>query len=121
MKNKKTVNSNSVYTASSGILRISPSKVRRVLDQLKGRPYNEAVLLLAFMPYKACVPILKVLSLAATNASNQEGWKKSQLYVDLAWVNKKPTMKRFQPRAQGRGFPILKRSCEITLGVSLKG
>jgi large subunit ribosomal protein L22 len=96
-------------------IRMSPHKVRKVIDQIRGRSYEEALMLLTFMPYKACDPILKVICSAAANASHNCGLRKSSLYITEAKIDKGPLLKRFRPRAQGRGFPISKPTCYITI------
>lgn len=98
-------------------LRISSHKVRRVLDQIRGKNYNEAKLILGFMPYRSCQQINKVLESAFNNMKqiNQDNLNKDQLIIKSAFVNEGPTLKRFQPRAQGRAFPIHKPTCHITI------
>lgn len=98
-------------------LRLSPIKAGRVLDQIRGKTYEDAILILQFMPYKACISIKKILDSAASNAENNNGLSKNTLEIKKAFVNQGPTMKRFQPRAQGRAFPIHKPTCHITLSV----
>jgi len=99
---------------------MSPFKVRRVLDQIRGRSYEEALMILAFMPYRACQPVLKVLSSAAANAKHNLGLKKASLIISEARVDQGSQMKRFRPRAQGRGFPIKKPTCHIIIEVKQK-
>lgn len=96
-------------------IRMSPHKVRKVIDQIRGKSYEEALILLTFMPYRACEPILKVISSAAANASHNFGLRKSNLYISEARVDQGPILKRFRPRAQGRGFPISKPTCYINI------
>lgn len=98
-------------------LRLSPIKVSRVLDQIRGKEYQEALLMLQFMPYRACISITKILESAACNAEHNHGMNKKELKIQQAFVNKGPTLKRFQPRAQGRAFPIHKPTCHITLSL----
>nr|YP_010933273.1 ribosomal protein L22 [Streptofilum capillatum]WKT08564.1 ribosomal protein L22 [Streptofilum capillatum]WKT08663.1 ribosomal protein L22 [Streptofilum sp. BC4-VF8pt]WKT08762.1 ribosomal protein L22 [Streptofilum sp. ZNP2-VF4pt] len=99
---------------------ISPIKVGRVVDQIRGRSYQEALMMLEFMPYKACRPVLQVLYSAAANAEHNLGISKSNLEISEATANQGPVMKRFQPRAQGRGYPIRKPTCHITIAVRAK-
>ena len=94
---------------------MSPNKVRRVLKQLKYLTYQEALMVLEFLPYRACLPIWQVLQSAASNAQTNLGLKKQDLYIAEAYVDKGPTLKRFRPRAQGRGYLIQKRTCHITV------
>jgi large subunit ribosomal protein L22 len=96
-------------------IRISPTKVRRVLDQIRGRSYQEALMILEFMPYRACGPIWQVLNSAAANAQNNLGLKKQNLIVKTVYADQGPTLRRFRPRAQGRGYPIRKPTSHITI------
>jgi len=103
------------FRAISKYIRMSPSKIRRVLRQLEGKTYAEALLVLQFMPYTSCRPIIKVLRSATANAKNNFGLDETQLIVKSAFVDKGPTMKRFRPRAQGRAYRILKATSHITI------
>jgi large subunit ribosomal protein L22 len=112
---------NSVNTEVKAIakyIRMSPTKVRRVLNQIRGKSYREALMILEFMPYSACEPILQVLQSAAANAQNNKGLQKNELLVSRAFADPGPVLKRFRPRSQGRGFKILKPTCHITVYVS---
>jgi large subunit ribosomal protein L22 len=104
--------------AFSRYVRMSPFKVRRILDQIRGRSYNEAILILKFMPYKACVPILKVVMSAAANAKLNSDTKDSLLFISEARADAGSILKRFRPHAQGRGFPIKKYMCHIVVKVN---
>ncbi|MBW4650812.1 MAG: 50S ribosomal protein L22 [Kastovskya adunca ATA6-11-RM4] len=99
-------------------IRMSPNKVRRVLDQIRGRSYREALIILEFMPYRACEPVLKTLRSAVANAEHNQGLNPANLYVTQAYADMGPTLKRFRPRAQGRAYQIRKPSCHITVAVS---
>nr|YP_009256665.1 ribosomal protein L22 [Entransia fimbriata]ANI25400.1 ribosomal protein L22 [Entransia fimbriata]WKT05786.1 ribosomal protein L22 [Entransia fimbriata]WKT05905.1 ribosomal protein L22 [Entransia fimbriata] len=98
-------------------IRMSPHKVRKVLNQIRGRSYREALILLEFMPYRACWPVLQTVYSAAANAKHNARLKKSQLWIVEARVDEGPKLKRFRPRARGRGFPIQKLTCNITIQV----
>lgn len=98
-------------------VRISPQKVRRILDQIRGKSYKDAVILLSVMPYRACNLILKLVDSAAANAYTTKGLNKNTLIISKTFVDKGPTLKRFRPRAQGRGYRILKPTCHITVEV----
>ncbi|NEP19705.1 MAG: 50S ribosomal protein L22, partial [Leptolyngbya sp. SIO4C1] len=67
------IDSSAQVKAVARYIRMSPHKVRRVLDQIRGRSYREALIILEFMPYRACEPILKVLRSAVANAEHNEG------------------------------------------------
>jgi len=96
-------------------VRMSASKVRRVLDVIRGKSYEECLIMLEFMPYRSCEPILSALFSAASNAKNNLGMNKAKLYVSECYADGGATMKRFTPRAQGRPFSIRKRTCSIVL------
>jgi len=101
--------------AVSKYVRMSPSKIRRVLRQIQGKTYSEALLILEFMPYASCAPIIKVLRSATANARNNFGLDEKNLIVKSAFADQGPTMKRFRPRAQGRAYRILKATSHITI------
>jgi len=101
--------------AVSKYVRMSPSKIRRVLRQIQGKTYSEALLLLEFMPYASCAPIIKVLRSTTANARNNFGLDEKNLVVKSAFADQGPTMKRFRPRAQGRAYRILKQTSHITI------
>lgn len=100
--------------------RISPEKARRVVDQIRGYSYEEALMILEFMPYRACYPILQLLSSAAANASHNLNLSKSVLYISEILVNQGPKLKRFQPRAQGKAYPIHKSKSHIKIVLQAK-
>nr|YP_009502111.1 ribosomal protein L22 [Porolithon onkodes]ASB29713.1 ribosomal protein L22 [Porolithon onkodes] len=106
---------NHQYSATSKYIRLSPHKVRRVLSQIRGKSYSEALMILTFMPYKPCLTIKKILQSAAHNATNNNQKNRKQLIINEAFANSGPKLKRFQPRAQGRAFKIQKPTCHITL------
>ncbi|MFP4132736.1 MAG: 50S ribosomal protein L22 [Halothece sp.] len=99
-------------------IRMSPHKVRRVLDQIRGRSYREALIILEFMPYRACDPVLKALRSAAANAEHNEGLDRANLVISQAYADQGPALRRFRPRAQGRAYQIRKPTCHITIAVA---
>ena len=96
-------------------IRMAPNKIRRVLRQIQGKSYKEALILLEFMPYASCEPIIKVLRSAAANARNNMNLDVTELVVKSAFADQGPIMKRFRPRAQGRAYRILKATSHITI------
>ena len=96
-------------------VRISPYKVRVVLDIIRGKSYTQAVAILENTPKSASEPIRKVLMSAAANAENNLGMSKDNLFVAACYADQGPTLKRVMPRAQGRAFRILKRTSHITV------
>lgn len=101
-------------------IRMSPRKVQRVLNQIRGKNYKDALLLLEFLPYKACGPIWQILHSAAANASHNYNLPKENLFITEAFVNQGPVLKRFRPRAKGRGYKIRKPTCHITIKIKQK-
>ena len=89
--------------------RISPRKVSIVMDLIRNKPLDEALAILQYTPKAACEPLLKLVKSAAANAD------KNNLYVAECYVCPGPTLKRMMPRAQGRGYRILKRTSHMTV------
>lgn len=95
----------------------SPSKVRRILDNIRGRPYEEALGILEYAPYRACEPLLKLLISAAANAKNK-GLKKVKLYISECYCDEGPILKRIKTRAKGRADKIAKLTNHISIRVA---
>ena len=95
--------------------RISPRKVKIVLDLIRNKPVNVAMAIIDNTPKSASEYLKKLLAAAIANAENNNGMDKSKLYVAECYASQGPTLKRIQPRAQGRAFKILKRTSHITL------
>jgi large subunit ribosomal protein L22 len=103
--------------ATARYVRISPRKVRRVVDLVRGRHVMEARRILQFSPLGASQTVAKVLNSAVANAEQSPGIIPENLVVKAAWVDEGPTLKRFRPRAYGRATQIRKRTAHITLVV----
>ena len=106
--------------AVSKYIRMSSTKVQRVLNQIRGSTYEEALIILEFLPYRACEPVWQVVQSAASNAQDLYEINKSDLIITEIFVNRGPVLKRFRPRAQGRAFAIRKPTCHITAVVGKK-
>ena len=102
--------------AQARYVRVTPRKARRVVDLIRGLPADEAQAVLAFAPQSASDPVGKVLASAIANADARGG--RGDRGMLWAWVDEGPTVPRFRPRAQGRGYRIRKRSSHITVIVS---
>jgi large subunit ribosomal protein L22 len=98
-------------------VRMSPTKVRRVVALIKDRPLQEALDILRFSPQAAAVPVFKVIASAAANAENNLDLDRDTLVVAAAYADEGPTLKRIRPRAQGRAYRIRKRTSHITVEV----
>jgi large subunit ribosomal protein L22 len=94
---------------------LTPMKARRVVNLIRGRSAADAASILQFSPQAASEPVGKLLASAVANAENNQSLDPSTLIVDTIYVDEGPTLKRFQPRAQGRAFRIRKRTCHITI------
>ena len=101
--------------ATARFVRTTPMKARRVLALVRGKKVDEALDILRFAPQAASEPIFKVLESAIANAENNQDLDRRTLVVAEAFADEGPTMKRFQPRAQGRAFRIRKRTAHITV------
>ncbi|MDN3496551.1 50S ribosomal protein L22 [Planococcus sp. APC 4015] len=104
-------------------IRVTPQKARRVVALIKGKQAQEALAILKFAPQSASEPIYKLVASAMANArvkadKDSEYLDDNDLYVANAYVDEGTTLKRFQPRAQGRAFQIKKRTSHITIVLS---
>jgi large subunit ribosomal protein L22 len=104
--------------AQARFLRGSTRKARLVTKAIKGMPVEEAAAVLRFMPQYAAKDIARVLQSATANAENNHNLSAEDLIVFDAIADEGPTIKRFQPRAQGRAFPIHKPMTHITIVVA---
>jgi large subunit ribosomal protein L22 len=98
-------------------VRISPTKVRRVVDLVRGMDVPDALSALQFAPQAASEPLYKVIASAASNAEQTESQRRADLFVSQAFVDEGVTMRRIRPRAKGSASRILKRSSHITVVV----
>lgn len=98
-------------------MRISPRKVNIVLDLIRGKDVKEALAILKFTPKAASEIVTKVVNSAVANAENNHEMNTDNLYIAETYANQGPTLKRFQPHAQGRAFRINKRTSHITVVV----
>ena len=99
-------------------VRISPQKVRALVDAVKGKPVDSALHMLKFMPTKAAGIVEKVMRSAVANADQNPDIDVDNLVVRNVIADQGPTMKRWKARARGRGTRILKRSSHITVILS---
>nr|ARK37781.1 ribosomal protein L22 [Hevea brasiliensis] len=94
---------------------MSPHKARRIIDQIRGRSYEETLMILELMPYRACYPLFKLIYSAAANASHNMGFNEVNLIISKAEVNEGTTVKKLKPQARGRGYLIKRSTCHITI------
>jgi large subunit ribosomal protein L22 len=96
---------------------MSPTKVRRVVDMVRGMDVEDALTTCQFAPQAASEPVYKVIASAASNAEQTGNLKRADLYVSRAFVDQGVTIRRIRPRARGGWGRILKRSSHITVVV----
>ena len=96
-------------------VRISPRKARLVTELIKGKPVEEALTILRFVPKKAARLVDKTLRSALANAEQNPNIDVDTLYIKRIFVDGGPTMKRWRPRAMGRATKIIKRTSHITV------
>ena len=101
--------------ATAKYVRISPFKVRIVLDIIKGKPVTEAVAILENTPKAACEPLLKLVNSAIANAENNQNLARNDLYIAECYADEGPTLKRIQAVSKGRAYRINKRTSHITV------
>jgi len=119
IKRERNAASNAAKRPSAKLsyARVSVTKACFVLDAIRGKDVETALGILTYNPRYASSLIKKLLESAIANAENNNGMKRENLYVAECYANKGPTMKRIQPRAQGRAYRIEKRTSHITVVV----
>ena len=96
-------------------VRISPRKVRLVMDEVRGKRVEEALNMLSFAPQKAARIVKKVIQSAVANAEQNANVDVDNLYIKRIYADEGPTLKRFRPRALGRATRIRKRTSHLTV------
>ena len=109
--------------ASVKHIRVTATKARRVVNLIRGKQATEALAILKFAPQGASEPVYKLVASAMANArvkadATSSYLDEQDLFISEAYVDEGTTLKRFQPRAQGRAFQILKRTSHITIKVA---
>ena len=106
--------------ATAKYIRISPRKMRRSVDLIRGRHVDDARRILTLSPLGPNRTLVKVLNSAVANAEQQQAIPEN-LVVSRAWVDEGPTLRRFRPRAYGRATRIRKRTSHVTVVVEARG
>ena len=101
-------------------VRVSPYKVRTVLDLIRGKSVREAQAILENCANGSALAVKKVLMSAAANAEHNQGMDRGDLYVAECYANGGMMLKRMQPVSKGRGHAILKRTSHITVILDVK-
>ncbi len=115
IKRERNANKDTRPSAKLSYARVSAQKAGFVLDSIRGKGYQEALGIVTYNPRYASSLLKKLLESAAANAQNNLGMNPDNLYVAECYANQGPTLKRIQPRAQGRAYRILKRTSHITV------
>lgn len=105
-----------VIAKAKGVGR-SPTKVRLILDAVRGKPALEALEILRYLPSPVAREVAKVVRSAVANAENNHRILPGRLKIVSIAADPGPMLKRFKPRSRGRVSPILRRSCHITVAV----
>ena len=103
------------FRAVGRYVRMSPQKVRLVVDQVRGKWVDEALTMLKFMPQAAAKPVYKTIRSAVANAEENEGLDREYLYIARITADGGPTRRWRRFGARGRFKPIRKRSAHITV------
>ena len=101
--------------AKAKFVRVSPTKVRKVAKAVKGKPAEDALNLLGYMPQRSAKILATVIRSAVANADQKPDIDVDSLSISNIIVNQGPSLKRFRPRAMGRATKILKRMSHITV------
>jgi len=96
-------------------IRVSPRKVRLIMDQLRGKRVEEALNALTFAPQKSARIVKKLINSAVANAEENSHIDVDTLYIKRLYADEGPTLKRFRPRAMGRASRIRKRTSHLTV------
>ena len=101
-------------------VRISPRKVKIVIDLIRGKNVDEALAILQYTPKAASPVVSKVLESAIANAVNNQELNRQNLYVAEVYANPGPTLKRYVARSRGSASPMLKRTSHISVVLDQK-
>ena len=115
IKRERNANKDTRPSAKISYARIPVQQACFVLDAIRGKDVETAIGILAYNPRYASSVIKKLLESAIANAENNNHMSADKLYIAECYANQGPTMKRVQPRAQGRAYRILKRTSHITI------
>jgi len=107
-------------SAAARFVRISPRKIRLIMDQVRGKKVDEALNMLSFAPQKGARILKKLINSAVANAEQNSDEDVDSLFIKRLYADEGPTLKRFRPRAMGRATKIRKRSSHLTVMLDTK-
>ena len=102
-------------SAIARYVRVSPRKVRLIMNQIRGKKVEEALNLLSFAPQKGAKMLRKLINSVLANAQQDSDVDVDNLYINRIFADEGPVLKRFRPRAMGRATRILKRTSHLTV------
>lgn len=111
------INSKKIISATLKNIKISPTKINKILLKIRGKNYKEAMTILSNMTNRISYIIWQTLYSSISNAANNHKLKKDNLIIYKAYANLGPILKRIQPRAKGRAFKIQKKTSYVTISV----
>ena len=110
-----------IAKATAKFIRMSPQKARLVVDLIRGKDVNEALMTLQFTNKRATIPIAKVVRSAIANATERgENVDVDNLFIERAYINEGPRLKRIRPAPMGRAFGYQRRMSHITVEIGEK-
>ncbi len=127
VKEKKTskavpaATSNKEVIAHAKYVHITPKKLRRVANEVRGLPVSKALSILKSLTHRGADILYKVVKSASSNAAHNNKQELDSLIVSSIMVDDGPRSTRYRPRARGRIFPIIKRSSHVKVGVQSRG
>lgn len=110
----------SVSKAVFKYVRISPTKVRGVINMVRGRRVEDALDLLRGSDRRAAGEVIKLIKSAVANADQKGGIDVDRLFVQTITVDQGPRWKRFRPRSRGMAHPIVKGTSHISVELGEK-
>ncbi len=109
-----------IGTAKIKFLRIAPTKIKKILDKIRGKSYLSALKFLYNIPQKPGLAVFKSIKSAASNLFHSNSAEKNKLFIKEIYVNQGPILKRIHARAKGKSAKIEKKMCHITVYIEEK-
>ena len=106
--------------AAARFIRISPQKIRLVMDQIRGKNVGEALNVLSFAPLKGANILKKLVKSAVANSEQKSKVDVDSLYIKRIYADEGPILRRWRPRAHGRATRIRKRTSHLTVVLDVK-
>ena len=109
--------SNNIAIAKSNFIRLSPTKLNKILEKIRGKKYLEVLRILKYIPQRAGKIVWKTVYSAVSNGGIKFNFQKENIIISTAQVTKGSILKRLRPRARGKSFPIQKKLSHLTIKV----